>query len=829
MRGLSTSSKLYGRISGLADRARIVGVSLLLLVGAAASANALPTPPTGLTVTPIGCNSVSLAWNPSTAVDVPLYGYKLFRDGVFFKWEREPSTSSYDVGLAGGTTYTYSVVAVDDHGNPSAASVASLTTPTCSDGTAPSVPTALTASPVNCGVIALAWGASTDTGGAGLRGYRLYRNGAFLRQVLAPATSAFDTGLAPSTTYTYAVSAVDGPGNESATSRPVTSTTPACTINNQNQPPHAVAGPDVFQLTLTPAFFSAAGSFDADDGIVSYAWDFGDGSRGFGLSTSHVYGHGGVYTVTLTVTDQGGLSATDTATVYIINRAPVANAGPDRAVTTGTAAVLNGGGSYDPDGAIVSYFWTFGDGSWATGARQTHVYTAAGVYPVALTVTDDFGVSATDSLLVTVTPAPTSGVPSQWARRLGGASADIGHAVAIEEEGAVVVAGRLSDGGGPQMLVAKYSATGTQLWSRTSTGTGAAEAYGVARDGAGNVVVVGWLQGTINLGGAPLSSVGSSDIFVAKYSGVDGAHLWSRRYGGAMTDIAYGVAVDTSGDVVVIGFFQQAADLGGGTVPSVLGELDTFVAKYAGADGSYLWARDVGGAGDDLGYAVATDASGGVFVTGFFTGRMSFGATTLLSTAGSNNIFVAKLAGADGTPAWAHGMGSTGSERGYDVAVDRNGDLLVAGFFQGTVDFGGGPLTSAGSSDVFVAKYTGATGGHLWSRSAGGPGEDYAYGVAVDANGDAVVTGRFKSTVDFGSGALTAADSDVFVAKYAGGTGAPLWSRGYGGPGVDMGNAVATAGTRIVVTGSFESAADFSGTLLRTAGFSDLFLLSVVP
>jgi len=393
----------------------------------------------------------------------------------------------------------------------------------------------------------------------------------------------------------------------------------------------------------------------------------------------------------------------------------------------------------------------------------------------------------------------------------------------------VVVGGRLSSAISSQEIIAKYSARGTQLWSRTSNGTGVAEVYGLAHDAAGNVMVAGRIVGTVDLGGGPLTSAGGPDIFVAKYSGVDGSHLWSRRFGGPQSDIAYGVAVDDGGDVVVTGFFQGAADLGGGAVHSILGGLDTFVAKYAGADGRYLWSRDLGGGGDDIGYAVAADGSGGVFVTGFFMGRMVFGTTILITTAGSNNVFVAKLDATTGARVWARGYGSAANERGYGIAVDRSGDLLVTGFFQGSVDFGGGPLTSLGGSDVFVAKYAGGTGAHVWSRSAGGASEDYAYGVAADANGDAVITGRFKGTVDFGNGPLTAADADVFVAKYAGATGASLWSRGYGGPGADVGYAVAADATRIVVTGAFESAADFGGTVLRSAGLSDLFVLSVVP
>jgi hypothetical protein len=100
------------------------------------------------------------------------------------------------------------------------------------------------------------------------------------------------------------------------------------------------------------------------------------------------------------------------------------------------------------------------------------------------------------------------------------------------------------------------------------------------------------------------------------------------------------------------------------------------------------------------------------------------------------------------------------------VAVDANGDVVVTGVFFDTVDFGGGPLTSAGNGDIFVAKYSASDGSHLWSRRFGGTSFEEGSGVAVDANGDVVVTGRFHGTVDFGGGPLTSAGiADIFLLR----------------------------------------------------------------
>src|SRR5207249_3953277 len=97
---------------------------------------------------------------------------------------------------------------------------------------------------------------------------------------------------------------------------------------------------------------------------------------------------------------------------------------------------------------------------------------------------------------------------------------------------------------------------------------------------------------------------------------------------------------------------------------------------------------------------------------------------------------------------------------------------IVVGQFKGTVDFGGGNLTAVpsanGYADAFIAKYSGSTGAHLWSKRIGSSGQDCAYGVALDSNNNVVVVGAFMGTVDFGGTALSAAGGspDIFVAKF---------------------------------------------------------------
>ena len=142
--------------------------------------------------------------------------------------------------------------------------------------------------------------------------------------------------------------------------------------------------------------FDASDSSDPDGTIVSYLWDFGDGTTGSGVSVQHAYSQDGTYTVTLTVTDDDGATDTTEATKTVLNRSPVANFTESaHTVSTGENIHFDASESYDPDGTIVSYLWDFGDGNTATGVIADHAYSEDGNYTVTLTVTDDDGASAT--------------------------------------------------------------------------------------------------------------------------------------------------------------------------------------------------------------------------------------------------------------------------------------------------------------------------------------------------------------------------------------------------------------------------------------------------
>ncbi|MCK4424208.1 PKD domain-containing protein, partial [Candidatus Bathyarchaeota archaeon] len=153
--------------------------------------------------------------------------------------------------------------------------------------------------------------------------------------------------------------------------------------------------------------FNASESHDPDGYIVSYFWNFGDGAKATGVTVDHAYDDDGSYAVTLTVTDDDGATASAVALKIISNRSPTA-AFTYKAKTaySGEAIRFDASASFDPDGYITSYFWTFGDGTNATDIIVTHVYADDGSYMVTLTVTDDDGANASSTAAKTVLNRP---------------------------------------------------------------------------------------------------------------------------------------------------------------------------------------------------------------------------------------------------------------------------------------------------------------------------------------------------------------------------------------------------------------------------------------
>jgi hypothetical protein len=298
---------------------------------------------------------------------------------------------------------------------------------------------------------------------------------------------------------------------------------------------------------------------------------------------------------------------------------------------------------------------------------------------------------------------------------------------------------------------------------------------------------------------------------------------WSKSWGDALTQYSRAVAVDGAGNVFVAGDFEGTVDFGGGPLTALADKSDVFVLKLD-KYGNHLWSKQFGDASSQYALGLAVDAAGFAIVTGRVFGAIDFGGGPIQS-AGMDDVFVAKL-DPGGDHVWSERFGGADAQRGDRVELDAAGNPLVVGQFTGTMTAGAATLTSAGLGDGYALRLDAATGAPVWAVRIGGTGDDWAQGVAFDAQGAAFVVGRFAGAADAGGVALASAGmSDAFIARLDA-AGDVAWAKGFGGAEVDLAYDVdvdTTTGQAVVV-GAFSTTINFGGALLTTAGLRDYFV-----
>ncbi|UZN04309.1 PKD domain-containing protein [Cellulomonas sp. S1-8] len=351
-----------------------------------------------------------------------------------------------------------------------------------------------------------------------------------------------------------------------------------------------VAGFTVTTARLAAAF-DAAGSSDPDGALVSWDWDFGDGTTATGPTAEREFTAAGTYTVTLTVTDDDGRTGTTAQDVTVALAAPEASFALTSALRT---VQVDGSASGDPDGTVVAWDWTFGDGATASGPTASHTFTTAGTHTVSLTVTDDSGLTATMDRTVEIALAAPSGAFSAVASQLalavdGSASADT--------DGTVVTWDwDFGDGG-------------------TATGTTASHTY----TAAGTYTVR--LEVTDDTG---LTHVATTDVTVTPAPAVLGQDTFTRALTGSLGDAEVGGAwVATAGVSSVAGGVARLSlatknSAAGARLPGAAGattvtRVTWATDKRANGLGSYALVRGrIAANGDEYRLKLQLDASGKV-------------------------------------------------------------------------------------------------------------------------------------------------------------------------------------------------------------------------
>jgi hypothetical protein len=491
-----------------------------------------------------------------------------------------------------------------------------------------------------------------------------------------------------------------------------------------------------------------------------------------------------------------------------------------------------------------------------------------------------------------------------WATKIGGGGADSGFGNATDSSGNVYITGRydsstltinsfvsviggaitvapygtLSNSGSSDVYIVKYNTNGQALWATSIGGDNTDRGISIATDSSGNVYITGRYNSTpltINsfdsvLGGVittnaygTLSNIDSYDVFIVKYN-TNGQALWATNIGGSSDDYGYGIATDSSGNVYITGYYGQSISnpltinsfdsvVGGAITVAPYGTLsnsgnnEAFIVKY-NTSGQALWATNIGGSSDDVGYSVATDSSGNVYITGYYNsasltinsfdsvvgGVITTNVYGTLSNIGSNDVFIVKY-DTNGQALWATNIANISDDYGYGIATDSSGNVYITGSsisglltinsFDSVV--GGvittnayGTLPYGSPSCVFIVKYD-TNGQALWATNTSGSSYDEGNSITTDSSGNVYIIGYYNSaplTINsfdsVGGGVITLTPYgalsnsgiyNTFIVKYDT-NGQALWATKIGGGGADIGFSIATDSSgNVYITGRYDS------------------------
>src|SRR5712692_10377339 len=587
--------------------------------------------------------------------------------------------------------------------------------------------------------------------------------------------------------------------------------------------------------------FNAGASADPDGTIASYAWTFGDGGSSTGVTATHVYAAAGTFTVTLTVTDNSG--STGTKSVKVVATQPT-DLPPVASFTvtgnntvTGSTVSFNGGASSDPDGTVVSYAWTFGDGGTGTGVTATHVYTTAGTFTVTLTVTDNSGsIGSASAKVGVVDRPPVASFTVTGNNTVTGSTVSFNAGASVDPDGTIAsYAWTFGDGGTATGVTAThvYAAAGTFTPTLTvtdnsgSTGTKSVKVGVVDRPPTASFTVTG---NNTAFGSTVSFNAGAS----ADPDGTIASYAWTFGDGGSSTGVTSTHVYAAGGTFnVTLTVTDNSGSTGTKSVKVVATQPTDLppVASFTVTGNNTVTGSTVsfnGGASSDpdgtvVSYAWTFGDGGtgtGVTATHVYTTAGTFTVTlTVTDNSGSIGSASAKVGVVDRPPVASFTVTGnntvTGSTVSFNAGASVDPDGTIASYAWTFGD--GGTATGVTASHVYGAAGTFTVTLTVTDNSGSTGTKSVKVGVvdrpptaSFTVTGNNTVTG---STVSFNAGA--SADPDGTIASYA-------WTFGDGGTAtvVIAAHVYATAGT-FTVTLTVTDNSGNTGTRSTASGVVD--------
>lgn len=377
-----------------------------------------------------------------------------------------------------------------------------------------------------------------------------------------------------------------------------------------------------------------------------------------------------------------------------------------------------------------------------------------------------------------------------WTQSFGGAFFDSSSSLTIDNAGNVYVVGGFSgscdfdpnptstdirtSNGNSDVFLIKLDSNGNKLWAITFGGNGADYGKAVASDNQGGVFIAGDFYSSADFDPSSLTDIhgsnGISDVFISKFD-LNGNWLWTETLGGVSLDTSQSLIV-SGGDIVIGGAFSAAVDFNPSPLesdPHIATGTDIFISKF-GLDGSYRWSQTFRGSLNSL----AADESGNIFATGTFLGSIDFDPdplrTELHHSFGFRDVFISKFQ-ADKTYLWTRTFGGISSDYGNSLDIDADGEILLTGSFNGTVDLDPSPtgvntLTSNGLNDMFISKF-GEDGSYRWTQRVGGTNQDIGLNLVTNENGHAFLLGSAFGNINLDpSGGEPLESYGLFIAQF---------------------------------------------------------------